>query len=92
MADETFLILGGAGLVGLQVARRICNDLRPKRLIGGSPADRAAVRDMVFATENFNSVLGTFSIDDNGDTTLILMSGSQVQNGEFVFLTLLNGN
>src|SRR5262245_60884118 len=33
MADETFLLLGGAGLVGLQVARRICNDLAPKRVI-----------------------------------------------------------
>jgi len=33
MSNETFLILGGAGLVGLQIARRICNDLDPKCLI-----------------------------------------------------------
>src|SRR5574341_22872 len=36
MLDETFLLLGGAGLVGLQVARRICNDLRPKKVIVAS--------------------------------------------------------
>ena len=33
MRDETFLILGGAGLVGLQVARRICHDLQPRKVI-----------------------------------------------------------
>ncbi|MBI3242304.1 MAG: hypothetical protein HYZ49_08435 [Chloroflexi bacterium] len=33
MPDETFLILGGAGLVGLQIARRIAHDLTPKRII-----------------------------------------------------------
>src|SRR6185503_12054443 len=33
MHDDSFLLLGGAGLVGLQVARRICNDLKPKRVI-----------------------------------------------------------
>ena len=33
MINETFLILGGAGLVGLQIARRIANDLFPKKII-----------------------------------------------------------
>lgn len=33
MSAETFLILGGAGLVGLQVARRIANDLYPKKIV-----------------------------------------------------------
>lgn len=33
MADKCFLILGGGGLVGLQIARRIANDLAPKRII-----------------------------------------------------------
>ena len=36
MRDETFLLLGGAGLVGLQVARRICHDLQPKKIIVAS--------------------------------------------------------
>ena len=56
---------------------------------GVSLLDRAAVRAAVFATENFNSVLGPFSLDKNGDTTLILMSGSQVRNGQFQFVTFL---
>lgn len=30
---ETFLILGGGGMVGLQIARRIANDLFPRRII-----------------------------------------------------------
>jgi hypothetical protein len=33
VAREIFLILGGAGLVGLQIARRIANDLVPKKII-----------------------------------------------------------
>jgi len=31
--DECFLILGGAGLVGLQVTRRIAHDLSPKKIV-----------------------------------------------------------
>jgi hypothetical protein len=34
--DETFLLLGGAGLVGTQVARRIIGDLAPRRVVIGS--------------------------------------------------------
>jgi hypothetical protein len=30
---ETFLILGGGGMVGLQIARRIANDLSPRKII-----------------------------------------------------------
>src|SRR3990172_8700938 len=33
MPDQTFLLLGGAGLVGLQVARRIAHELNPRRII-----------------------------------------------------------
>lgn len=36
MPDETFLLLGGAGLVGLQIARRIAHDLKPRRIVIGS--------------------------------------------------------
>lgn len=31
--QETFLVLGGGGMVGLQIARRIANDLSPKKII-----------------------------------------------------------
>jgi hypothetical protein len=44
--DDTFLLLGGAGLVGTQVARRIIADLAPPRVVIGSliqdGAERAA--------------------------------------------------
>jgi len=59
--------------------------------VGKPLTDRAAVRDAVFATKDFNSVLGTFSIDANGDTTITTMSGNRVVNGEFKFVTLLDG-
>jgi branched-chain amino acid transport system substrate-binding protein len=36
---------------------------------GTQPAERAAVRDALFATRDRSSVLGTYSIDSNGDTT-----------------------
>jgi branched-chain amino acid transport system substrate-binding protein len=45
----------------------------------------------VFATKDFNSVVGKFSIDENGDTTITTMSGSRVQNDKFQFVTLLGG-
>ena len=31
--DRTFLMLGGAGLVGLQITRRIAHDLSPKKIV-----------------------------------------------------------
>ncbi|HEX9114548.1 MAG TPA: branched-chain amino acid ABC transporter substrate-binding protein [Anaerolineae bacterium] len=46
-------------------------------------ADRAAIRDAVFGTRNFNGVLGTWSFSDTGDTSLTQMSGRQVKNGAF---------
>jgi branched-chain amino acid transport system substrate-binding protein len=57
---------------------------------GGSPTDRKAVRDAIFATKDFDSVLGTFSINPQGDTTLIAMSGSVVKNGKWEFVSLLS--
>ena len=40
----------------------------------------------LFATENRDSPLGTYSIDDNGDTTLTDYGVYQIRNGEQVFL------
>ena len=45
--------------------------------------DRAAIRDAIFATRDFDGVLGRWSFDENGDTTLRNMSGRQVRNGKF---------
>jgi len=56
---------------------------------GQLPTDRLAVRNAVFGAQDFDSIIGKFSIDANGDTTNSTMSGSQVKNGEFIFITLL---
>lgn len=46
MVGERFLILGGGGLVGLQIARRIANDLSPERIVIASLYARE-VRDAI---------------------------------------------
>ena len=48
------------------------------------------VRDEVFATKDYDGMLGAkWSFDAAGDTTLSTMSGQKVQNGEFVFISAL---
>lgn len=52
--------------------------------------DRAAIVKAALATKNFSKgALGTWSFDENGDTTLATISGSIIENGEFKFLTPL---
>jgi branched-chain amino acid transport system substrate-binding protein len=50
---------------------------------GGDPSDRKQVRDAVFGVKDFNGVLGTWSFDQNGDTTLSDMTVYQVKNGAY---------
>jgi len=46
--------------------------------------DRAKIRDSVFATKDYDGVLGNrWSFDTNGDTSLTTMSGRQVKDGKF---------
>lgn len=51
--------------------------------------DRAAIRDAAMSTKNFQGVLGTWSFDANGDTSLSTLSGNVVKNGKFEFVTKL---
>ncbi|MGE5659202.1 MAG: branched-chain amino acid ABC transporter substrate-binding protein [Actinomycetota bacterium] len=51
--------------------------------------DRAAIRDAVLATKDFNGILGNWSFDVNGDTSLTTMSGNVVKNGKWEFETEL---
>jgi branched-chain amino acid transport system substrate-binding protein len=46
-------------------------------------SDRVAIRDAVFATKDYDGVLGKWSFDRNGDTTVTDMSGRQVKGGKF---------
>ncbi len=51
--------------------------------------DRAGLIETLSKTKNFEGALGTWSFDQNGDTTLTLMSGNTVKNGQFQFVKLL---
>ena len=51
--------------------------------------DRSSIRDAVFATKNHEGVLGTWSFDPNGDTTLTTMSGNVVKDGKWQFVGVL---
>jgi branched-chain amino acid transport system substrate-binding protein len=46
------------------------------------PTDRANVIDAFFATTDLDSILGTYSIDEVGDTTLDRMTGYELRGGE----------
>jgi branched-chain amino acid transport system substrate-binding protein len=50
---------------------------------GGDPTDRAQVTKAVMATKDFDGVLGKWSFDENGDTTLTSMTIYQVQGGAY---------
>ncbi|MDP9375351.1 MAG: branched-chain amino acid ABC transporter substrate-binding protein, partial [Chloroflexota bacterium] len=51
--------------------------------------DRAAIRDAMLATKDWNGVLGTWSFTETGDTTLTKMSINQVRNGKFEYVKTL---
>jgi branched-chain amino acid transport system substrate-binding protein len=75
---EPYAIYGYEAMnVLLQAIENVCTFI-------GDPTSRKAVRDAVFATRNFNGVLGTWSFDQNGDTTLTVMTVYQVQGGVYV--------
>ena len=57
---------------------------RAAKEAGGAP-DREAVLQQIFATEDYEGVLGTWSFDEDGDTTLTELSVQQVQDGAFEY-------
>jgi branched-chain amino acid transport system substrate-binding protein len=57
---------------------------------GSSGDQRGAVIDEVLSNQNRDSVLGSYSIDGNGDTTLTAVSGYRVSDGVPVFPAELN--
>ncbi len=52
---------------------------------------RAGTIDALLATKNFKGVLGTWSFDENGDTSNTLFSGSKIVGGKFKFEKVLGG-
>jgi branched-chain amino acid transport system substrate-binding protein len=57
---------------------------------GGDVPDREAVVEQLFATEDFEGVLGTWSFDEDGDTTLTELSIQKVENGEFQLYNVID--
>jgi branched-chain amino acid transport system substrate-binding protein len=55
------------------------------RRAGDDGDERGAVADALLSTQNRRSVLGTYSIDGNGDTTLEAVSGYRISDGLPVF-------
>lgn len=51
--------------------------------------DRKKILEAIMGTKDFQGVLGTWSFDKNGDTTMSSMSGYQVENGQFAFVQVL---
>ncbi|MDQ3935126.1 MAG: branched-chain amino acid ABC transporter substrate-binding protein [Actinomycetota bacterium] len=52
---------------------------------GDEGNNREKVLEAIFATENRKSVLGVYSIDDNGDTTLTDYGVYKIEGGELAF-------
>jgi branched-chain amino acid transport system substrate-binding protein len=52
---------------------------------------RKGILDALAATKDFKGVLGTWSFDVNGDTSLKIFSGTVVTGGKFVFNKVLGG-
>ncbi len=50
----------------------------------GEVTREGVVREL-FATQDYNGTLGTWSFDADGDTTLTQLSGNRVVDGEFEF-------
>jgi branched-chain amino acid transport system substrate-binding protein len=52
---------------------------------------RSGTLEALAGTQDFEGVLGTWSFDENGDTSLLTFSGTQVTGGEFTFVKVLGG-
>jgi len=50
---------------------------------------RKGILDALAATKDFKGVLGTWSFDANGDTSLKVFSGTEVKGGKFEFVKVL---
>jgi branched-chain amino acid transport system substrate-binding protein len=54
--------------------------------------EKADVLQAIFDTKDRPGVLGTYSIDENGDTTLTDMSLQEIEDGELKFVKVIKGS
>lgn len=75
----------GYGVYGYEAARAALEAIRR-----AGKKDRDAIRAACLAIQDFNGVLGTWSFDENGDTTLRTMGIYTVREGKFEFVEMMN--
>ncbi len=51
--------------------------------------DRVKIREAIMSTSNYDGLVGEWSFDAQGDTTLTAFSGFEIKNGAFVFTKAL---
>jgi branched-chain amino acid transport system substrate-binding protein len=61
------------------------------RRAGSAAGKRGRIIDEVFATRDFESAIGRFSFDANGDTSIDRVAGYRVRNGRLEFVRTLRG-
>ncbi len=54
--------------------------------------DRAAVRDAILDTKDYKGILGDWSFDPNGDTSLTKLSGNVVKDGKWSFVKVIKAS
>jgi branched-chain amino acid transport system substrate-binding protein len=69
---------------GYEAANVLLDAIERAHNTDGQVTREGVVREL-FATSNYSGVLGNWSFDEDGDTTLTELSGERVQNGEFQF-------
>jgi branched-chain amino acid transport system substrate-binding protein len=67
----------------------VCGQVALDAIEKAGKKDREAIRAAMAQVSQTDGVLGTWRFDDNGDTSLKIMSGNTVRDGKYEFLTLL---
>ena len=71
------------GIYGYEAMRLTLDAI--ERAAAEGDVDRQAVTEQLFATKDRESALGTYSIDENGDTTLTDYGSYGIEGGKLVF-------
>ena len=78
-----------ASILGYEAMSLMLDAIKRATDHGTAPAIRSKVRAAIFATRNRRSVLGTYSIDANGDTTLRRYGVYTIAGGQLTLLEVI---
>jgi branched-chain amino acid transport system substrate-binding protein len=78
-------------IYGYEAMSLLLNAIRRATDDGRGVAERSRVVAAIFGTRNRHSVLGTYSIDRNGDTTMRTYGAYRVVRGQLAFSTEMRG-